>query len=266
MSVPPSVPSLADRHALVCGASAGIGRASALALARRGAVVTVLARRRELLEALLPDLRAAGAADARSLPADLDRPEDAAAAVGRLVAAAGPVHILVNNAGGPPPGPLLEAGPPDFEAAVRRHLFAAHLLVREVLPGMAAAGWGRVVNILSTSVREPIPGLGVSNTLRGAMAAWAKTLARELPPGITVNNVLPGFTATGRLDQLAARLAVERGTTPEAVRSAWVAGVPEGRLLEPDEVAAAVAFLAGPEASGIRGQSLAVDGGRLACL
>jgi len=262
----PRTPPLAGRHALVCGASAGIGRAAALALARAGAAVTVLARRRELLDALLPELREAGAPAARALPADLDQPEAAAAAVARFLEAAGSVQVLVNNAGGPPPGDLLAADPEDFLHAFRRHLFSAHLLVRQVLPGMRTAGWGRIVNVLSVSVREPIPRLGVGNTLRGAMAAWAKTLSRELPPGVTVNNVLPGFTATGRLRRLSRELAAARGSSPEAVEAGWLATVPEGRLLEPAEVGAAVAFLAGPGASGIRGQSLAVDGGRLACL
>jgi 3-oxoacyl-[acyl-carrier protein] reductase len=255
--------SLKGRHALVCGASAGIGRAVALALAAQGARVTALARRGDELERLLPELRAAGAPEAFALPADLDDRPALGRAVAAHLAAAGPVHVLVNNAGGPKSGPILEADDAAFLEAFGRHVLAAHLLVKAVVPGMRAAGFGRIVNVVSTSVREPIPNLGVSNTTRGAVASWAKTLAKELPPGITINNVLPGYTDTERLSSLAAGIAQKQGKRPEEVREAWLATVPEGRLATADECAAAVAFLCAPAASFIRGQSLAVDGGRL---
>jgi 3-oxoacyl-[acyl-carrier protein] reductase len=255
--------SLAGRHALVCGASAGIGRATALALASLGAQVTVLARRRELLATLVPELQAAGAPDARFLVLDLDDRQAVAPAVNGLLAEHGPVHVLVNNSGGPPSGRLLEASDAAFDAAIGRILLASHRLVQLVLPGMTAAGYGRIVNILSLSVREPIPNLGVGNTVRGAMAAWAKTLAGELPPGVTINNVLPGFTATERLWSLADSLAERAGTSRDQVAAAWVREVPEGRLGEPGEIASAIAFLATPAAAYVRGQNLAVDGGRI---
>ena len=255
--------SLLGKHALVCGASAGIGRASALALAARGASVTVLARRAERLEALLPVLLEAGAASARALPADLDDRDALAASVQALVGAAGPVHILVNNAGGPPGGPLLDATEEAFLTAFSRHVLASHRLAQLLVPGMAAAGYGRILNIISTSVYEPIPGLGVSNTTRAAMAGWAKSLARELPPGVTINNILPGFTDTDRLTSLAETRAQRAGVTPDDIRTAWLSQVPEGRLIDADETAAAVAFLASPEAGAIRGVSLQVDGGRM---
>lgn len=247
----------------MCGASAGIGRSTALALARRGAQVTALARRADRLEALLPELRAAGAPQARAWVADLDDRAGLSAGITRLLAEHGPVHIVLNNTGGPAGGPLLDAAPEAFARAFARHVLSAHLLAQACVPGMAAAGYGRIVNVVSTSVYEPIPNLGVSNTIRGAMASWAKSLSRELPPGVTINNVLPGFTDTERLTSLAEGRAQRSGTTADAVRTAWLAQVPEGRLAQPEETAAAVAFLCSPAAAYIRGVSLPVDGGRL---
>ncbi|MCB9727700.1 MAG: SDR family oxidoreductase [Deltaproteobacteria bacterium] len=255
--------SLAGRHALVCGGSAGIGRASALALAGLGAEVTVLARSPDRLADAVSDLRQAGAQAARSVVADLaDRPA-LGRAIDTLLAAHGPVHVLVNNSGGPPSGPLVDATEADFLAALGPHLFAAHLLVQRCLPGMVAADFGRIINVISTSVREPIDGLGVSNTTRAAVAAWAKTLSRELPPGVTINNVLPGFTDTDRLVGLSAAISERTGQPVDAVRAAWVEAVPEGRIGRPDELGAVVAFLASPAAAYVRGTSLAVDGGRM---
>lgn len=255
--------SLAGRHALVCGASAGIGRAAALALAGLGARVTALARSRDKLEALLPALREAGAPEALALVADLDDRLGLERAVAEHLERHGDVHVLVNNTGGPKAGPLLEAGEAALLEAFGRHVLAAHLLVRLALPGMRAAGWGRIVNVVSTSVREPIPNLGVSNTVRAAVAAWAKTLSKELPPGITINTVLPGYTDTERLAALAQANAERGGTTPDQVRAGWLASVPERRIGRPEELGAVIAFLASPAASYVRGVTLPVDGGRL---
>jgi len=254
---------LAGRHALVCGASKGIGRASALAMAERGAALTLLARSRGQLEAVAEQALARGAPAARVLVADLDDHATLEASVREHLEAFGPVHVLVNNTGGPPGGPLLDASPEVFEAAFRRHVLAAQLLARLLVPGMREAGYGRIVNVLSTSVREPIDNLGVSNTIRAAMAGWAKSLSRELPPGVTINNVLPGYTDTERLSSLAAANGERTGRTPEAVRQGWIAQVPEGRLGLPEELGAVVAFLASPAAAYVRGVSLPVDGGRL---
>jgi 3-oxoacyl-[acyl-carrier protein] reductase len=255
--------SLQGRHALVCGASRGIGRAAALALAARGASVTALARSADSLNQVVKELLAAGAPEARPLVGDLDQRPELEALVRNLLERHGPIHVLVNNSGGPAPGPLLDADAHDLVAGFCRHILGAQRLVQLLLPGMREAGYGRIVNVVSTSVREPIPNLGVSNTVRGAMASWAKTLSKELPPGVTINNVLPGYTATERLGQLARSIAERTGKTVEQVEAGWLETIPERRLAQPEEIGAAIAWLASPEAAYIRGVSLPVDGGRL---
>lgn len=258
---------LDHRHALVCGASQGIGRASAIELALLGADVTLLARRADALETLAAELPRTHASQHHDFIA-IDVGDSAAlhARAETLVAAA-PVHILVNNSGGPPPGSVLDATPQDFLAAWQQHLLACHVLAQAVVPGMRAAGWGRIVNVISTSVREPIPGIGVSNTTRGAVASWAKTLAGELAPfGITVNNVLPGSTRTPRIEQIITARAQKNSKPPAEVQQAMEAEVPMRRFADATEIAAAVAFLASPAASYITGVSLAVDGGRMRSL
>ncbi len=253
------VGNLSGKTALVCGASGGIGRAAAAALAGQGARIVALARRADRLRSLVDALGEGHIA----LTADLDDRRALQQRVAAQLERTGPMHILLNNTGGPPAGPLIDATEADFLTAFGRHVLAAHALVRLLLPGMVAAGYGRIINVVSTSVYEPIPNLGVSNTTRGAMAAWAKSLSRELPPGVTINNVLPGFTDTDRLDGLRAAVAARTGKTEAGVQAGWMAQVPEGRLIRPEETAATIAFLASPAGGGIRGVSLAVDGGRL---
>ncbi|MFC5569175.1 SDR family oxidoreductase [Lysobacter yangpyeongensis] len=254
---------LNGKHALVCGASQGIGLATAKALAELGADVTLLARRADVLEAeasRLPRPRASQihgwiAADT----ADLDRLR----AQVEALCAGKPVHILVNNSGGPPPGTVRGAEIAAFEAAYRQHLLANHVLAEAVLPGMESAGFGRIVNVISTSVKEPLRGLGVSNTTRWAVASWAKTLATEVAPkGITVNNVLPGSTETPRIEQIIQSTMAKTGQDRETVYSKMAAEVPMGRFARPEETAAAIAFLCSPAASYITGVNLPVDGGR----
>lgn len=257
---------LTGRHALVCGASDGIGRAAAHELALLGASITVLARRADALARVCDALPAPSGQRHRLLALDMDATDALGAAVGAHVAAH-PVQILVNNTGGPAGGPAHAAQETAFVDAFRRHLLAGQCLVQAVLPAMRAARWGRIVNVVSTSVREPIAGLGVSNTVRGAVAGWAKTLSRELAgDGITVNNVLPGYTRTGRIDQIVAERSARTGQTADAVIAAMQATVPAGRFAEPAETAAAIAFLCTPAAGYINGVSLPVDGGRMASI
>lgn len=231
---------LAGRHALVCGASEGIGRAAAHELALLGADVTVLARRAEVLADVataLPRLTERQRHDA--LAADMSDAVTLRENVGRLVETR-PVHILVNNTGGPPGGRAVDAGTDDYLAAFQRHLLANQTLAQLTVPGMRAAGWGRIVNVVSTSVKEPIANLGVSNTIRGAVASWAKTLSKELgADGITVNNVLPGYTRTQRLEQILRDRVQSTGKDEPAISAAMLATVPAGRFAEAHEIAAA---------------------------
>lgn len=254
---------LSGRHALVCGGSAGIGRAIAVELSAMGARVTLLARHADSLADAVAQLAAdRGQAHAWHALDFADSAQLEALIAGPLAAA--DVDILINNSGGPPGGRLLDAPVEAFGRALAPHLLASHRLVQALVPGMRTRRFGRIVNIVSTSVYEPIPGLGVSNTLRAAVAGWAKTLSRELAAdGITVNNVLPGYTRTRRIDEIVGARVAREGRSAEAIESDMLAHVPTGRMAEAREVAAAAAFLASPAASYITGVSLAVDGGRM---
>lgn len=256
---------LHGKTALVCGSTAGIGRATAIELASLGAACILLARDETKLERTCAELPRPKGAEHRWLSADFADPSAVNDAAMRALelAPTGAVHILVNNTGGPAGGPIIDARADAFLDAFRMHLVNNHALVQKLAPGMSAAGYGRVINIISTSVKAPIPGLGVSNTIRGAVASWAKTLATELAPqGITVNNILPGFTDTERLTSLFTARATREGKTFEAVLAGAVASIPAGRLGLAEEVAAAAAFLATPAAAYINGINLPVDGGR----
>ncbi len=259
---------LSSRRALVGGSTQGIGRAIAEALAAQGATVTLLARDAARLAEVAAALPAPAGQAHNFLVADFAHPEALAATVREyLKKAAAGFDILVNNTGGPAGGPLLQATPQDFRAAFEQHLVANHLLAQAVVPAMQAAGFGRIINIISTSVKIPLPGLGVSNTTRGAVASWAKTLANELGPhGITVNNVLPGATLTQRHHSLIEKKTAQTGQPAEAIEADMLKTIPARRFGLAEEVAAAVAFLASPLAGYITGTSTPVDGGRTGSL
>ena len=258
---------LRNYKALVCGSTQGIGRACAHELARSGATVTLVARSEADLHRVRSELDAGAGQTHHAVCADFCDPDAVCEKVAAHLAAHGPTHILVNNTGGPPPGLILDAEPQAFQAAFSNHLICNHLLAQTVVPGMKEAAYGRIINIISISVKQPIPGLGVSNTTRWAVAGWAKTLADELGPfGITVNNVLPGYTDTERLRSLLAGKAEDTDVAVEEIEAAIKADIPARRYGRPEEIAAAVGFLASPKAAYINGINLPVDGGRSQCL
>jgi len=257
---------LQGRTAVVCGSTQGLGFASATELALLGCRVILLARNEESLKTALGRLSTSSGQQHTYRVADFGDTGAVKKVIEGIVETE-PVHILVNNTGGPAGGTALQAKTADFLSAFSNHLINNHQLVQAVVPGMKAAGFGRIINIISTSVKIPIAGLGVSNTIRGAVANWAKTLANELGPfGITVNNVLPGFTKTSRADYVISNKAKAQNKTEEDILAELVAEIPAGRIGNPEEFGAAVAFLASPAAAYINGINLPVDGGRLGCL
>jgi 3-oxoacyl-[acyl-carrier protein] reductase len=259
--------SLLGKQAVVCGASRGIGRAAATELAALGAGVTLLARDAERLRTVQENLDRAAGQQHHALVVDFADTAALRAAIDAHTQQTGPIHILINNTGGPPAGPVQDATGEQFLAAFTQHLLGNHALAMALLPGMKQAGYGRIVNVVSTSVKWPIKGLGVSNTVRAAVANWAKTLAEEVARfGVTVNNVLPGATATDRLQEIIAGKTKRQGKTADEIIAAEQAAIPAGRFAEPAEIAAAIAFLASPAAAYITGINLPVDGGRTGCL
>jgi 3-oxoacyl-[acyl-carrier protein] reductase len=252
---------LTGKHALVCGSTQGIGKAAAMELAAAGANITLIARNEPRLKNAVADLPGPGKHD--YLIADFSNPQQLREVVGKYMQKEKTFHILVNNTGGPPGGPITEAKPEEFTDAFSNHLLCNHILVQAVLPGMKAAGYGRIINVISTSVKAPLKGLGVSNTIRAAVANWAKTLSFEVAKfGITVNNVLPGATATQRLDSILENKSNKTGISKADAEKEMLHEIPAGRFAAPEEVAAAIAFLASPAAAYINGINLPVDGGR----
>ncbi|PHR69028.1 MAG: short-chain dehydrogenase [Lutibacter sp.] len=250
---------LENKNALVCGSTQGIGKASAMALAREGANVTLLARNEDKLIQVLSELPNNGQ-NHSYLVADFQKPNELKT---KLENSNLEFHILINNTGGPAGGPVFKATLDEFESAFTQHLKCNHVLVQAVVPYMKKQCFGRVINIISTSVKQPLDGLGVSNTIRGAVASWSKTLANELGEhGITVNNVLPGATGTERLTQILKNKSAKTGKSIDEVSDGMKNAVPAKRFAQPEEIANAVAFLSSAAASYINGINLPVDGGR----
>ena len=254
---------LKGKRALVCGSTQGIGKAAAEELANLGASVTLLARNEEALSEVLAGLFAGSGQKHGLLVADFSKPDNLRQVISEHVNVDNPYHILVNNTGGPPAGQAIDADVEAFRIAFNQHLICNHILAQALVDGMKKEGYGRIINVISTSVKIPIPGLGVSNTIRGAVGNWSKTLANELGQfGITVNNVLPGATSTQRLSSIIENKAKKLGKTIDEVEMEMKSEVPARRFADPSEVAAAIAFLATPSASYINGINVPVDGGR----
>lgn len=257
---------LLNKNALICGSTQGIGKASAIEIAKLGANVTLVARDENKLKEVLKELDSSKKQKHNYIVADFSKPDElkkkAESHTKKNI-----VHILLNNTGGPAGGPIIEAKTEEFNQAFSNHLICNHILAQAVVGGMKKERYGRIINIISTSVKQPIKGLGVSNTTRWAVASWAKTLAGELAPfGITVNNILPGATNTERLHSLIDIRAKKAGIASQAEESEWLKEIPAGRFADASEIANAVAFLASPAASYINGINLPVDGGRTGCL
>lgn len=253
---------LKGKAAMVAGSTQGIGKAIAIELANLGASVTLLARNEEKLKEVKADLFHASGQNHQYLVADFDQPQKLKHLLEEHIEA-NQYHILVNNTGGPPAGQAIDADLESFRIAFNQHLICNQILAQALVPNMRKASYGRIINVISTSVKAPIPGLGVSNTIRGAVGNWSKTLATELGPyGITVNNILPGATATQRLTSIIENKAKKLGKTKDEVEEEMKHEIPARRFASPEEVAAAAAFLASPAAAYINGINVPVDGGR----
>ncbi len=254
---------LSGKTAIVCGSSQGIGKACAIELAKLGANICLIARNEQRLSEVRIELTTEGEQRHDLIAVDFSAPNDLKKAIENYLQQNSDVHVLVNNTGGPPGGPAFEARPEEFLQAINNHLICNQILAQAVVPGMKKTGYGRIINIISTSVKQPLNGLGVSNAVRGAVANWAKTLANELGQfGITVNNVLPGATETVRLEAIIKNNASKTGKTEKEVADQMRQSVPMKRFGQAEELANAVAFLASPAASYINGINLPVDGGR----
>jgi len=254
--------SLEGRNAVICGSTQGIGLAIAEELALLGANCTLMARNEKALKEAMHELDTALRQNHNYLVADFSKPEEVREAIEEHVKHHA-VHILVNNSGGPPPGTIIDAKEEDFLKAFNQHLVCNHILTKAIVPSMKKEGYGRIINIISTTVRIPLKNLGVSNTIRGAVASWAKTMANELGEfNITVNNLLPGNITTQRLASLIEATAKKGNVVIEVVERNMKDETPLKRFGSPSEIAALAAFLASPAASYISGVSIPVDGGR----
>jgi 3-oxoacyl-[acyl-carrier protein] reductase len=258
---------LEGKAALVAASSKGLGRAVAEALAAEGAVLALCARDRNALDETRHAIEERFGVRTVGVAADLNEESGVDRVVDAALDAFGRVDVLVTNTGGPPPGPFESHSLETWRLAIRQNLESVLLLVRGVLPGMKERRWGRILNVTSIAVKQPVDGLILSNSVRAAVTGFARTLANEVAPfGVTVNNLMPGYTLTERLGELAEHLAKERGSSQEDVHTGWAAEIPMGRLGRPEEFAAVAAFLAGEGASYVTGQSIAVDGGYIRSL
>lgn len=252
---------LKNKNALVCGSTAGIGKATAIALSNEGVNVTLVARNENKLKEVISQLSPEGRHN--YIVADFSNPMELKEKISAFISKHHGFHVLVNNTGGPRSGDILSATLEQFENTFTQHLKCNHVLAQSVVPFMQKEGFGRIINIISTSVKEPIPGLGVSNTIRGAVGNWSKTLSIELGEfGITVNNILPGFTETERLNEIINVKAQKEGTSFENMAEIMKSYSPSKRFAKPEETANAIVFLASEAASYINGINLPVDGGR----
>jgi len=254
--------SLKAKNAVICGSTQGIGLAIAKELALLGANCTLIARNEETLKKVIPDLDTSLGQHHGFHIADFSKPSEVRSMIEEHVKHHA-VHILVNNTGGPPAGMIMDAKEEDFLKAFNQHLICSHILTKAVVPSMKKEGYGRIINIISTTVRIPLKNLGVSNTIRGAVASWAKTMANELGQfNITVNNLLPGNISTQRLASLIGTNAKNANTDADKVEQSMKNEIPMKRFGEPAEIAAVAAFLASPAGSYISGVSIPVDGGK----
>ncbi|MES2850965.1 MAG: SDR family oxidoreductase [Bacteroidota bacterium] len=254
--------SLQGRTAVVCGSTQGIGLASAIELSKLGATCILMARNENALKEAVQQLDSSQNQQHSYLVADFDDPATVKEAIENFVSK-NTVHVLINNSGGPAGGPIATAAEEDFINTFNRHLICNHILAKAVMGSMKEAGYGRIINIISTSVKIPLANLGVSNTIRGAVASWSKTMANELGQfNITVNNVLPGATSTQRLQGIIQNNAAKKSSTVDAVEEEMKKEIPMKRFADAPEIANVVAFLASPSASYINGVNIPVDGGR----
>lgn len=257
---------LTGKNALVCGGSSGIGKAAAIELSKLGANITLLSRNASSLTEALAGLHRQPGQEHDFIIADMAHHEDLHQTMIGLTTQK-TIHIVVNNTGGPPAGAILDADLVAFKLAFEQHLLAYHLIAQLIVPGMKSVAYGRIINVISTSVKQPLHGLGVSNTIRAAVANWSKTLATELAPfHITVNNVLPGATETERLNAIVSNKAAKQGKSLDEIRQDMLDEIPMRRFGKPEEIAAAIAFLASPAAAYITGTQITVDGGRTGVL
>jgi len=254
--------SLKEKNAVVCGSTQGIGLAIAKELALLGAHCTLVARNEEALKKVIGELDSSQGQHHNFLVADFSKPDEVRTTIEEHVKQQA-VHILINNTGGPPAGMIMDAKEEEFLRAFNQHLICNHILTKAVVPSMKKDGYGRIINIISTTVRIPLKNLGVSNTIRGAVASWAKTMANELGQfGITVNNLLPGNISTQRLSSLIDTNARVANTDKERIEQAMKNEIPMKRFGDPSEIAAVAAFLASPAGSYVSGVSIPVDGGK----